>query len=487
MAMNKKIMEKLVILEAMARDSNLLESPFVRNSLQWLSIRWNNVMANKLYGYLLNQVDGNYFIKDVFSLPCNQDELVGELVLGNVIGREEIELRYSTDVLPQHILVAGFAGSGKSNFGKVLIEQAYRIGIRSIKISDPKKEYNHIAMKYPDFLLLNWNELRFNLFRPPPNVPEDEWDQIIVGHLSECFNFWDQAKSLFLKLISIERRKGICPTIYSLLRNVKDLQHRFYYKDLVTQSTVASRLELLTHVFGNLISTETEMLPLLTNHHYVLQTAGLMSEIESWLLEVLLLWEFYYRISNPDKRDLALHVYDEAQHRIFSSEKERNIRKIGASLISMMVDEIRAMNMGICSMSQEPSTLVNAVLNNSYLKVCFHLGSGKEIQVMKEAMGLTDDQTELLHTIETGEGIVRIAGGFMDPFPVKFQQFDEPRCVDMAEFKHHQTEMKRGLWKKAGISGKDSDENIYRDMADETGLYNEEYDILDEQEQDQEK
>gem|GEM_PF-3999376 len=482
--MNSQIIEKLVILETMARDSDLLEIPFVRNSLQWLSIRWNNPMANSLYSYLLNHVGGSFFIDDVFSLPREQGEVGGELVLGNVVGREQVELRCNVVVLPQHVLAGGFAGSGKSNFGKVLIDEAYKAGVGSIKISDPKKEYGDIAMKYSDFLLLKWNDLRFNLFRPPPNFPENEWDQIIVGHLSECFNFWDQAKSLFLKLISIERKKGKCPTVFGLLKAVKNLEHKFYYKDLVTQSTVASRLELLTYVFGNMISTETDMLSLLAGRHYVLQTAGLMSEVESWLLEFLLLWEFYYRISNPDKRDLALRVYDEAQHRIFSSEKERNVRKISASIISMMVDEIRSMNIGICSMSQEPSTLVNAVLNNSYMKVCFHLGSGKEIRVMKEAMGLNDDQAEVLHSIETGEGIVRMAGGFMDPFPVKFRLFEGSGYVDMDEFKDHQKKLKEKLYKDSGIKlGKKGEQNNGdRNLADDSPFdqetFTEDFDVL---------
>ena len=88
------------------------------------------------------------------------------------------------------------------------------------------------------------------------------------------------------------------------------------------------------------------------------------------------------------------------------------------------------MNLGICSLSQEPSTLIKAVVNNSYLKIAFHLGSGSEIQVMKDAMGLDDDQSEMLHYLEIGESIVRMAGGYMDAFPVEIDMFEPAKNIN---------------------------------------------------------
>ena len=123
------------------------------------------------------------------------------------------------------------------------------------------------------------------------------------------------------------------------------------------------------------------MLRALAGKNSIIQTPGLMSEIESWYLEFLLLWDFMFRMWNPSERQLTLYVMDEIQHRLFSSEKERNVKKISSSLISMLVDEARALNMAICAVSQEPSSLINAALNNSYLKAAFHLGSGNEVIV----------------------------------------------------------------------------------------------------------
>ncbi len=473
--MNSHMIEKLTVLESMARDADLLENPFVRTTIYRLSVRWDDLVANGLYGYLLNQLDGSFFTEDVFKLPRNQEELVGELVLGNVIGKEEMEFKYRVDRLPLHILAAGTSGCGKTNFAKVLIDQAYDAGISSIKVSDPKAEYADVAWKYPDFLVLRWNDLRFNPLTPPPNVPRNEWHQTVVGHMAQTFNFWEGAQSLLIRLLANLSETKAEPTIVNLMTALEMEKPRYKQKDFLVMGTVSSRLELILYTCRDIVLATSSVLPSLAQRRYILQTTGLMSEIESWLLEFMLIWEFMYRIWNPEERRLTLHIYDECQHRLFSREKERNAHKISASLISMLVDEARAMNMAICSLSQEPSSLVNAVLNNSFMKVAFHLGSGIEVRVMKEAMGLSQEQADALHKMETGEAIVRMAGGFMDPLPVLVDEFQRPTQIDEVEFKQHQDRLKKELYQEVGIV----DERAGREKTSgHTQMAGEEYDVL---------
>jgi len=213
-----------------------------------------------------------------------------------------------------------------------------------------------------------------------------------------------------------------------------------------------------------------------------LQTTGLMPELESWLLEYLLMWEFNYRLFNPDDSGFSLHIYDECQHRLFNSEKEKNIKKISSSVISMLVDEARSSNIGICALSQEPSVLIKSILNNSCLKVAFHLGSGEEVRIMKGAMGLDKDQSDTIHYLETGEGIVRTGGGvFMDPFPVMFREFEKPGRVSIDDFYNHQQIMKQRLYKESGVEDEtdlDWDSGGFGNQQNQNGEIEEEFDDL---------
>ena len=475
--MNSHFIERLTLLEQMARDADLLDVPMVRSTLVRLSLNWSDLVAHQLYGYLLNQTDGSLFTEDVFKLPKEQEDLDGELDMGNILGREEIQFRHMLGRLPLHILAAGTSGCGKTNFAKVLIEEAYHSGVGCIRVSDPKSEYADVAAKYPEFLLLKWNELRFNPFVPPPNVPKNEWFQTVVGHMAQCFNFWEGAQSLLIRLLWNLSQHKEKPTIVDLMTALEMEKPRYKQKDFLVMGTVSSRLELILYTCREIVLAESSVLPLLSERYHIIQTTGLMSEIESWLLEFMLIWEFMYRVWNPEKREMTLHVYDECQHRLFSREKERNAHKISASLISMLVDEARALNICICSLSQEPSSLVNAVLNNSYLKMAFHLGSGGEVRVMKEAMGLDNDQANVLHYMETGEAIARLAGGFMDPIPVKIDVFQGLGREPDAGFKAHQADMRRSLYEDAGI-GVECDEK-YGSGEGVQESFGEEYDVLD--------
>ena len=461
--MNTNIADDFALLEEMATRAEVDEQ-WVDRSLEWLSIEWNQILADNLFSYLLLKQDGSFFLDDPFVLPSKQEQINGEFNLGTVLGRDEVVFRLRLNDVPKHILAMGTSGSGKTNFGLVLAEQAYLNGVRSIRISDPKAdEFEVLAKKYPDFLMLRWNDLRFNLLTPPPNVPRNEWNQTITGHMAERFKFWVGAESLTLKLMLKVSGWKSEPVITDMLRALKGENPRFRQKDFMIMATVGSRLELMLNTLGNVITTESTMLEELSSRKYILSSTGMMSETESWLLEFMLIWEFMYRVFNPDKRELTLHLYDECQHRLFSSSKERDINRTSSSQISMLVDESRAMNIGICSMSQEPSILLKSVLNNSFLKVAFHLGSGDEISTASNAMGLDEEQKQALHYLETGEAIVRMAGGFMEPFPVKIKRFQKAVAVNDAEFWQHQKEMKERLYRDSGVvegdktSGRDWD------------------------------
>ncbi len=475
--MNNSITDQIRSLEELAFNAEV-EDEWVKNCLDFLSVQWNQTLAASVYNYLILQQDGNYFIEDVFELPSDQSGVEGELNLGHIIGKEEIEFRLPINKLPMHVLAVGTSGSGKTNFGKILAEQAYLKGVHSIKISDPKAdEYEDLAIKYPEFLMFRWSELRFNPLTPPTNVPRNEWHQTIVGHMSQCFNFWEGAESLLLRLLDNLSRTIEKPTIPDLMVALENEKPKYGQKDIMVMGTVASRLEMLLHTLGNVITTESTMLDQLSQKHYVLSTTGLMSETESWLLEFQLIRDFMYRSFNSDKRFLTLHLYDECQHRLFNREKEKHIKKISSSMISMLVDEARSLNIGICSMSQEPSVLIKSVLNNSFLKVAFHLGSGSEVRTMKEAMGLNSKQEEVLHYLETGEAIARMAGGYMDAFPVKIDEFKKAENMDKDEFIMHQKKMMEELYRDSGIDKEDSITEGKSNKKEQAELW-EEFDVL---------
>lgn len=438
--------QKLLLIQEILSRSEPVD-PWLYKATASLSVHWNELLYSSILQRITSQTDCISLLSNPFALPTTQEEIIGELDLGKIINSPGIEFKIPINALPQHICVAGYSGSGKSNFGMLLAEIASKNGIKSIKIIDPKAdEYFRFAMTHPEFLVLKWNELKFNPLIPPPNVPLNEWHQTFVGHLSQAFNFWQGAEGLLLKHL-----KNNIKSIPHLLNRIKKTKASYGSKDMMLKATVVSRLQILTDLFGNTITTNSSMLENLSNRKAIILMSGLMAESESWLTEFLLLWEFMYRVYNPDKRILSLYIFDECQHRLFSSEKERAVQRIGSSLISKLVDEARSLNIGICSLSQEPSTLIKAVINNSWLKIAFHLGSGTEIKIMKQAMGLSKQEAEILHYLETGQAIVRMAGGYKDPLLVQFNEFIPGSYFSNELFIEHQKTIKNDLYETSII------------------------------------
>jgi hypothetical protein len=437
---------QLLLLEEIIQRAHITE-PWVINAIISLQAHWNDLLFNRVASYIQTNLPMDVELLCLFNYPADQSELPGELSLGHVIGPASIEFRHLIKRLPMHIFAPGSSGSGKSTFAQRLAEEAHLSSVESIHITDPKSdEYIRLARKHPEFQVLTCNDLRFKPFCQPPNVPQDGWFQTITGHMAQCFNFWQGAESLLLH--ELHKAPPGKLSIPWLISSISSKKSSYKYKDAMIVSTLSSRLQMLFDMFGKTITADSCMLEKLMEKKIIILTSGLMAEAESWLTEFLLLWKFMYRVHNPSMRNLSLNIYDECQHRLFSNEKEKKIHKFGSSIVSQLVDQSRAMNIGICSLSQEPSTLINAVINNSFLKLAFHLGSGIEIKIVKEAMGLTNEQADLLHHLEPGQAIARIAGGFMHAFPVALYDFQETNTCSESEFRKHQSHIKEQLYEE---------------------------------------
>ncbi|MEZ5359680.1 MAG: DUF87 domain-containing protein [Candidatus Zixiibacteriota bacterium] len=397
---------------------------WVRNALHSLTISWNEALYSRVLDFILNNQEVLTTLSSPFELPRSQAYISGDLNLGSIIHTNGLRLKVRTSDLNRHTLVAGTSGSGKTQLALLMAQQILQYTDITLRIIDPKADEYRILAQIYNILDLDSSELRFNPFTAGANTPKRKWYPSVVGHLAERFNFWQGAEGFLIELIYSLEEKQIPVNIDSLLTLAKKT-HTFSYKDKAVLSTVKSRLTMLSHLFEDSIKTESTMLEALHSRHAIISTTGLMAEAESWITEFLFLWEYTYRVNNPEKRNPMIFIFDEVQHRLFSSSKERSINAQSSPLISKLVDEARSMNLGIIALSQEPSCLISAILNSSWLKVAMRLGSGIEIKIMKEAMGLTDEQAQEMFYFEPGEAIVRMAGGYMDALPVKFDQFRE--------------------------------------------------------------
>lgn len=298
--------KSLIFIDEILVRLNIKEC-WARNTLESLKLCWNDRLFNTLMGFISSKIDEVPGSNTLFNLPLSQQEIGGELDLGQVIETENIRFRIPIGTLPMHLCIAGFSGSGKSTLAIRIVEEAIRNNIKSIWIVDPKADdYLKLAFKYPDIMVLKWNDLRFAPLKPPSNVPHNEYFQTFVSHLSHIYNFWEGAESYLLTGINYIFRNSKYVDLIHLLNWLKFGHKATNPKDAMIKSTVISRLEMLLMAFGPTITTDSAMLEYLGEKKVIISTSGLMPESDSWFNEHLLCQEYLYRNFNPGSR----YLYD---------------------------------------------------------------------------------------------------------------------------------------------------------------------------------
>jgi DNA helicase HerA-like ATPase len=81
---------------------------------------------------------------------------------------------------------------------------------------------------------------------------------------------------------------------------------------------------------------------------------------------------------------------------------------------------IRKFGEGVIVIDQEPSKLSESMKANTYTKICFNLGNGKDIEEIARSMGLTRKEKEYIDKLRIGQAIIKLKGRFTQPVLVEF-------------------------------------------------------------------
>jgi len=113
---------------------------------------------------------------------------------------------------------------------------------------------------------------------------------------------------------------------------------------------------------------------------------------------------------------LNVIVIEEAHH-ILRDHSKSTVKE---PITDIILKEIREFSCGIIIIDQNPSMISVPALANNYFTVGMYTKHGSDISALARAMFLTDEQKECLGKLETGFGIVKLAGRVFTPFLVHF-------------------------------------------------------------------
>ena len=156
----------------------------------------------------------------------------------------------------------------------------------------------------------------------------------------------------------------------------------------------------------------------LLNRNVVLELDALSDVDKKFFSEILLLWIYEYR-KNEAKREKFKHaIIIEEGHHILSAWKERHEGQ--ETIMETCLRQIREFGEAVVVIDQEPSKLSDSIKANTYCKIAFNLGNGKDIMDMSACMQLSREQAEYLGMLPVGKAIISLSGRFCVPVLVAF-------------------------------------------------------------------
>jgi len=179
-------------------------------------------------------------------------------------------------------------------------------------------------------------------------------------------------------------------------------------------------LESMTYRYGLGISFETDQMVdigKILEQDIIIEMDSVSDNDKVFFTEALILWIYEYRKNEP-KREIFKHaILIEEAHHILSNQKE-NLDG-GETIIETSLRQIREFGEAVIAIDQEPGKLSDSIKANTYCKVTFNLGNGKDILDISACMMLELEEMKCIDLLEVGHAIVKLKGRAYRPMLIK--------------------------------------------------------------------
>jgi len=371
-----------------------------------------------------------------FPPPCMPEEvarLSGALQLGYFNPRKDV-FGINPEILNLNVLVAGRAGSGKSNLNLIALDQLLEQAADfNIIIIDLKKEYRCLLRRHDNLKIITFKNLRFN----PLEVPEWQDPKDHINNVAEVFCRENYilafGKNMFISTVDyLYRERGV----YAGSKNYptfKDLYNvlsagKGYGRQADSKASLLSRLQPYTN-YPEIFCCQSFPFNTWLDNHLSIELENITNEMYSTITNhiVSLLYNYYHKKNLRGTRIRTLFVVDEAGV-LFNAMRDKNVQ-FGDSCINGFVRKGREFGLGYWVTSQEPNTLSQAIHSNSFLKFMFPVMESRQLKIMASSMALNDQQ--LLYAFKlpiSGTCIVRYSF-FPNPLLLDVPLFTDDKVI----------------------------------------------------------
>jgi len=386
------------------------------------------------------QIFFQYVSGSPFTIPHGAD-ILGQVIYGLLAEPFEKAGLFLKE-LNQHLLLLGRSGSGKTNLLLFLLLQLFNL--IPFWIFDHKRDYRHLLQYRDDILIFRWKNFKFNPLRPPQLIDPLQWIQIFSDIFCISFGLMAASKSLLAKLLyelyelyGVFKASDTYPTLLDLneLLERKEKAKGLSFDEKGYLARIKNKTSVCATISRDIFDCdEGYSLETLLQKNVVLELDGLMDELQTLMVNALLAWISTYRLGRAERGKLRQVIFIDEASKIFKKDHKSDL---GTPYMEQMVRIIREFGVGFVFADQMPHTLSDVIKSNVFTTICLSLSNGKDIEDVARMMRLTKEQADFLSKLPVGQGIVKLADRWPEPFHVAIPHVPLQRYVSDEEVQKH--------------------------------------------------
>jgi len=371
--------------------------------------------------------------KPVLECPSPR-EIAGDISLGTILYGETLLYPFglSKEELMRGMLIAGCAGTGKTNASLKVVNELLAIDIPFL-VFDWKRNYRDLIPSAGKKILVftvgrELCPFHFNPLIPPKGTSPSVWLSKIIEIISHAYFLGEGVIYILTRALdAIYRQFGVYDgsNNWPTFRHVHDYLRGYKSTGRETQWLASANRAVVALCFGEtdrILNVTHYAVEELLEQNVILELDALTESSKVFLTEALLLWIHHYRMAEGKREQLKHVCIVEEAHHILS----RKLQYVSGTetVIDIILREIRELGEAMIIIDQNPSLLSIPALGNTYTTLCLNLKEPHDVNTMCNVLNLECEQKDYLTKLEVGEAIVKLQGRYTEPFLVKIPKVE---------------------------------------------------------------
>lgn len=295
--------------------------------------------------------------------------------------------------ITRHIGIFGSTGTGKSTTASSLASKVSSRGLPVI-ILDWHGEY---ISKLPKATVFSReNIISFN----PLSGALSDVDET-VELIGDVLDLTDPQRYILFSLLNHIRKSGE-PTMGQLLKALRDLDDTAYWMREVKYA-LARKLYVMYTRQGKMLfngkGTPDEIKAMLTNNRLTIIDLSFISNIRLRRIFALFLVKLIadYVVKRKEKTPVLL-ILEEGENYFINNSNQ---------FLEKLLSEIRKFGLGLCIVSQSPSSISPSAIKNTNTKIVHGIKSDVDKRIIRDSMSLPNELISVLDKLDKGYCVVQ--------------------------------------------------------------------------------